>query len=428
MTPSAAHSCSRRARCSASSDSVYGSRATRRPFSLFGRLPRQPGLCLRDAGRHPQDCSGDVDVGPAQRADLAAAGARQHGQPEEQTPLGIGPRLVEQRRGFLRARWVRLGRGRRGHLGQFGAVDAKLLPAHGAAERRADDVVNLPDGAAAQRPTDVPGRTAAVAQVPALLKPGVEAVEDTRVELVRRPVADGREDMQPDQVLVPLPGRVGQVGDLQPLRQRLPDGDVRARVTVLVDLALQSGQRHLRGVVRPVRLAEIPRLARQWVGAGVHDGAEAARGERLDVAAGAATARGHHPTLRALIPQSIPRRGSQHSGGDVTAGQRGCPQRDSNPCYRLERAASWATRRWGLAGVEATGPRAGDRSAGTLRAETRPPRSNPGRCASLTGSSARTARPAGTSAPSAGRRPAGRPTDHYSATWGVSSTGRAADF
>src|ERR1700709_281140 len=23
------------------------------------------------------------------------------------------------------------------------------------------------------------------------------------------------------------------------------------------------------------------------------------------------------------------------------------PQRDSNPCYRLERAASWATRRWG---------------------------------------------------------------------------------
>jgi hypothetical protein len=25
-----------------------------------------------------------------------------------------------------------------------------------------------------------------------------------------------------------------------------------------------------------------------------------------------------------------------------------CPQRDSNPCFRLERAMSWATRRWGL--------------------------------------------------------------------------------
>jgi enoyl-CoA hydratase len=27
-----------------------------------------------------------------------------------------------------------------------------------------------------------------------------------------------------------------------------------------------------------------------------------------------------------------------------------CPQRDSNPCYRLERAASWASRRWGPVG------------------------------------------------------------------------------
>src|SRR5215212_1087162 len=25
-----------------------------------------------------------------------------------------------------------------------------------------------------------------------------------------------------------------------------------------------------------------------------------------------------------------------------------CPQRDSNPCRRLERAVSWASRRWGL--------------------------------------------------------------------------------
>ena len=32
-----------------------------------------------------------------------------------------------------------------------------------------------------------------------------------------------------------------------------------------------------------------------------------------------------------------------------------CPQRDSNPCYRLERAASWATRRWGRAGFRVAG-------------------------------------------------------------------------
>ena len=28
-------------------------------------------------------------------------------------------------------------------------------------------------------------------------------------------------------------------------------------------------------------------------------------------------------------------------------GEAGCPQRDSNPCRRLERAVSWAARRWG---------------------------------------------------------------------------------
>ncbi len=31
-----------------------------------------------------------------------------------------------------------------------------------------------------------------------------------------------------------------------------------------------------------------------------------------------------------------------------------CPQRDSNPCYRLERAASWAARRWGRGPVRGT--------------------------------------------------------------------------
>jgi hypothetical protein len=29
-----------------------------------------------------------------------------------------------------------------------------------------------------------------------------------------------------------------------------------------------------------------------------------------------------------------------------------CPQGNSNPRYRLERAASWAARRWGLASSE----------------------------------------------------------------------------
>ena len=44
-------------------------------------------------------------------------------------------------------------------------------------------------------------------------------------------------------------------------------------------------------------------------------------------------------------------RAHHRSGGSperVTLGRVQHPQRDSNPCYRLERAASWATGRWGL--------------------------------------------------------------------------------
>src|SRR5918995_7210987 len=36
-----------------------------------------------------------------------------------------------------------------------------------------------------------------------------------------------------------------------------------------------------------------------------------------------------------------------------------CPQRDSNPCRRLERAVPWASRRWGLTRRAGTGATTG---------------------------------------------------------------------
>src|SRR5262249_59896542 len=36
-----------------------------------------------------------------------------------------------------------------------------------------------------------------------------------------------------------------------------------------------------------------------------------------------------------------------------------CPRRDSNPCYRLERPASWASRRRGLRRTPTTNPKPG---------------------------------------------------------------------
>src|SRR6266536_3083008 len=54
--------------------------------------------------------------------------------------------------------------------------------------------------------------------------------------------AECRQDVEPDQVVVSLAGRVLQLGDLQPLRDRLADGDRGLRVAVLVDVALKLGQ------------------------------------------------------------------------------------------------------------------------------------------------------------------------------------------
>ncbi len=70
------------------------------------------------------------------------------------------------------------------------------------------------------------------------------------------------------------------------------------------------------------------------------------------------------------------------------------PQRDSNPCYRLERAASWATGRWGPGsdGTSAPGGPSRVRSAGRARCRgprrrlragrlaRRRPSPSPGRC------------------------------------------------
>ncbi|MCA1702564.1 MAG: hypothetical protein LC808_04565 [Actinobacteria bacterium] len=59
----------------------------------------------------------------------------------------------------------------------------------------------------------------------------------------------GGQDVQPDQVVVPLAGCLLELGDVEPLRDGLPNRDVALRVLVFVDLALQLGQRLLRGGV-----------------------------------------------------------------------------------------------------------------------------------------------------------------------------------
>ena len=59
------------------------------------------------------------------------------------------------------------------------------------------------------------------------------------------------------------------------------------------------------------------------------------------------------PQSNHLFPQAnlnIDKNRSTHSAVHpvLAVSENGCPQGDSNPCLGLERAPSWATRRWGL--------------------------------------------------------------------------------
>src|SRR4029453_3434637 len=112
--------------------------------------------------------------------------------------------------------------------------------------------------------------------------------------------------VEPDQVLVPLPGRDLEIGDLHPLLHCGRDGDRRLRVPVAVYLPLQPGKRLLRLDARPPGLAEADVLAGHRMGAGVNAGPEAARGHRLNVAAAAARAGRHRCTIGALVPRDGP--------------------------------------------------------------------------------------------------------------------------
>ena len=180
---------------------------------------------------------------PAHCADLSAAGAGHHRQPEQQSPVRVGgPRLAEQSGGFLGGRWVGLGRRRGGRLGQLSGVHRDLAPPGRAAQSGAENEVDLPDGAAAQWPAGVAGAAPAVTDRPAALQTRVPALEHLGVELRGRHRTEGRGDVDPDKLVVPIPGGVLEPGHLEPLVDRLPDGQIRLRLPVLVDPGLRISE------------------------------------------------------------------------------------------------------------------------------------------------------------------------------------------
>jgi hypothetical protein len=125
-------------------------------------------------------------------------------------------------------------------------------------------------------------RRAPAAQLPAALQPGVQPLEKLGVEPARLHVTEARLDVQPVEVLVPLTSRDLEIRDLQPLRDRLADGDRRLRMPPFVHTVLQSSQ-GLGSLSSGVDgLRDLPALAGQGVGARVDDHSQASGGQLFD--------------------------------------------------------------------------------------------------------------------------------------------------
>lgn len=95
------------------------------------------------------------------------------------------------------------------------------------------------------------------------MEPRVEALQQLDVDLSSRHVAEGRQDVKPDQVVVALAGGVLKLDDVEPLRDGSAHGDVALRVLVLIDLALELAQDALGVCVRRGRLTQLAPLARE---------------------------------------------------------------------------------------------------------------------------------------------------------------------
>ena len=75
----------------------------------------------------------------------------------------------------------------------------------------------------------------------------------------------GRQDVEADQIVVPLAGGVLKLDYLEPLRDGLPNCDCCLRVPVFVDLALEPGQRALGCFWAGSGLHQVPALAGQGI-------------------------------------------------------------------------------------------------------------------------------------------------------------------
>ena len=189
--------------------------------------PRRPSSVCRELRSILSVAAVEVQVGPPQRAQFAAAAAGHHDQPQQQSPSRLLPGFVEDRCDLLGRRWVRvrLLEGRR--HGEGGSVHRRCIcqrTARSSAARRMKwtcRTVLLDSGSALV----VRARARPPQRSRHFWSRAYKLLEQLGVQLGGLQAAEGRLDVVADELLVPTPRRRLVLGDLEPLLDGLRDSD-----------------------------------------------------------------------------------------------------------------------------------------------------------------------------------------------------------
>ena len=314
-----------RSQCSVSTPTVAGSSDTRRCWWVLVSFSVRSPAVLGDGAPVGEHTVRQVDVRPAQPAQLAAPRPRRHRQPHERTPFRVLPGGLDDPRGLLSRRRSRVGPPRCRGNGEHDRVRRHPPPAHTLSRRRRGARSGCGGSSSATRVADMrrqrsshscsrgvrwssPALVRAVRPAPTQL--GVQRVQRLGLDRASLQTSDERADVLLQVPRVHPVRRVADVKRRQVPVEQLVERGARPRVAALVDLSGQPrpGGLGLRGGLGASRddLHERVPLPRQRVLTTVHAHPQRAAGQLVD-----------RPALL-LSGGPGPRHGGQSNGFRVT--------------------------------------------------------------------------------------------------------------
>ncbi len=231
-----------------------------------------------------------IHVRPPQRAQLTAPRTGRHRQPDESTPVRVLPRRLDELRGLLGGRRLRIGRPRGRCRHKQDRVDSHPAPPHALLVRHPQDEVDVPDRrrrqrVAAMRPAAhvalmlagraMVGASTVGAVDTAAAELRVERVEYLGVDRACLQPADERPDVLHQVLGVHRVGGAADVERLQIAVEQLVESRVRARAPALVDLA-EHPDSGIVGALRGLRAGRDDRVMTRAAARGSQQGDTAA--------------------------------------------------------------------------------------------------------------------------------------------------------